>query len=67
MTSTGIALGYAEAGGGDATPIVFLHGVGSDKSVWRRQLDHFKAERCAIAFCPSAIIASKAASNCARL
>ena len=50
MTSTGIALGYEEAGGGDATPIVFLHGVGSDKSVWRLQLDHFKAGRRAMAF-----------------
>jgi len=32
------------------TPIVFLHGVGSDKSVWRPQLDHFAASRHAIAF-----------------
>ena len=31
-------------------PIVFLHGVGSDKSVWRPQLDHFGQERRAIAF-----------------
>lgn len=31
-------------------PIVFLHGVGSDKSVWRRQLDHFGRSRHAIAF-----------------
>ena len=31
-------------------PIVFLHGVGSDKSVWRPQLDHFGDERRAIAF-----------------
>ena len=22
-------------------PILFLHGVGSDKSVWRGQLEHF--------------------------
>ncbi len=31
-------------------PIVFLHGVGSDKSVWRPQLEHFSAGRRAIAF-----------------
>ncbi len=39
----------ATSGGGDATPIVFLHGVGSDKSVWQPQLDHFGAQRRAIA------------------
>ena len=49
-TNAGIAIGYAEAGGGERTPIAFLHGVGSDKSVWRPQLDHFAAERRAIAF-----------------
>jgi 3-oxoadipate enol-lactonase len=49
-TPTGLALGYDEAGDGAATPIVFLHGVGSDKSVWRPQLDHFGPERRAIAF-----------------
>jgi 3-oxoadipate enol-lactonase len=32
------------------TPIVFLHGVGSDKSVWRPQLDHFGRSRHAVAF-----------------
>ena len=49
-TSTGHELGYAEKGSGAATPIIFLHGVGSDKSVWRPQLDHFAATRRAIAF-----------------
>ena len=49
-TATGISLGYEEAGEGDATPIVFLHGVGSDKSVWRPQLDYFAGERRAVAF-----------------
>lgn len=43
-------IGVAEQGGGDALPIVFLHGVGSDKSVWRPQLDYFGATRRAIAF-----------------
>jgi 3-oxoadipate enol-lactonase len=48
--SQGHAIGYDEAGDGGATPIVFLHGVGSDKSVWRPQMDHFGRERRAIAF-----------------
>ena len=43
-------IGVAEAGGGELTPIVFLHGVGSDKSVWKPQLDFFGATRRAIAF-----------------
>src|SRR3954464_14235190 len=43
-------VGFAEAGGGGAVPIVFLHGVGFDKSVWRPQLDHFGEARRAIAF-----------------
>jgi len=42
-------MGVSEAGGGDALPIIFLHGVGSDKSVWRPQLDHYGANRRAIA------------------
>jgi 3-oxoadipate enol-lactonase len=50
QTSGEFAIGYAEAGGGDKTPIVFLHGVGSDKSVWRPQLAHFGQERRTIAF-----------------
>jgi len=49
-TSHGRAIGYEEAGGGERTPIVFLHGVGSDKSVWRPQLDYFGAERRTLAF-----------------
>ena len=48
--SNGTSLGYLEAGTGDATPIVFLHGVGSDKSVWHPQLEHFGKTRRAIAF-----------------
>lgn len=42
-------IGFEEQGDGDAPPIVFLHGVGSDKSVWRRQLGHFGASRRAVA------------------
>ena len=49
-TDLGYAIGYQKAGSGDATPIVFLHGVGSDKSVWRPQLDHFGKTRRALAF-----------------
>ena len=49
-TSFGYRIGYVEAGGGDATPIVFLHGVGSDKSVWHPQLDHFGGQRRTMAF-----------------
>jgi len=43
-------IGYDEAGGGHLTPIVFLHGVASDKSVWHSQLDHFGRTRRAVAF-----------------
>jgi 3-oxoadipate enol-lactonase len=50
ITSNGYRIGYVEAGSGEATPIVFLHGVGSDKSVWHPQLDHFGRSRRAIAF-----------------
>ena len=50
ITNNGYEIGYIEAGGGSATPIVFLHGVGSDKSVWHPQLDHFSRERRLIAF-----------------
>ena len=49
ITSNGYDIGYEEAGEG-ATPIVFLHGVGSDKSVWRPQLAHFGRDRRTIAF-----------------
>jgi len=49
-TRRGNVIGYEEAGSGDATPIVFLHGVGSDKTVWHPQLDHFGKSRRAIAF-----------------
>jgi 3-oxoadipate enol-lactonase len=49
-TSGGRMIGYTEAGNSDATPIFFLHGVGSDKSVWRPQLAHFGRSRRAVAF-----------------
>jgi 3-oxoadipate enol-lactonase len=50
ITNNGYQIGYAEAGLGESTPIVFLHGVGSDKSVWRPQLRHFGETRRAVAF-----------------
>ena len=50
ITNNGYEIGFEETGDGDATPIVFLHGVGSDKSVWRPQLEHLGRERRAIAF-----------------
>lgn len=42
-------LGFEEQGSG-GTPLVFLHGVGSDKSIWAPQLAHFGRSRRAIAF-----------------
>lgn len=42
-------IGVAERGSGDRA-IVFLHGVGSDKSVWSPQLDHFGASLRSVAF-----------------
>jgi 3-oxoadipate enol-lactonase len=50
ITSNGYDIGYEEAGGGERTPIAFLHGVGSDKSVWRPQLAFFGQSRRAVAF-----------------
>ncbi|MEO5808562.1 MAG: alpha/beta fold hydrolase [Sphingomicrobium sp.] len=46
------AIGYFERGSktNRRLPIIFLHGVGSDKSVWIRQLDHFGPDRRAVAF-----------------
>jgi 3-oxoadipate enol-lactonase len=41
-------IGVVEQGDG-GTPIVFLHGVGSDKSVWAPQLAHFGPSRRAVA------------------
>jgi 3-oxoadipate enol-lactonase len=43
-------IGSVETGSGDETPIIFLHGVGSDKSVWRPQLEHFGKSRRTLAF-----------------
>lgn len=44
----GGAIGVAEAGSG-GVPLVLLHGVGSDKSVWAPQLAHFGQQRRTIA------------------
>ena len=53
MTSIETSLGKvgtAETGGSDLTPLVFLHGVGSNKSVWGPQLEHFGRSRWTLAF-----------------
>ena len=42
-------IGVLEQGSGD-TSIVFLHGVGSDKSVWAPQLEYFGRTRRSVAF-----------------
>lgn len=43
-------IGFDETGSGEGLPILFLHGVGSDKSVWAPQLAHFGMSRRAVAF-----------------
>ena len=50
ITKGRAAIGVDEAGTGDAVPIIFLHGVGSNKSVWAPQLAHFGQSRRAVAF-----------------
>lgn len=50
ITNNRYEIGYEEAGDGEAAPIIFLHGVGSDKSAWRPQLAHFGKSRRAVAF-----------------
>lgn len=42
-------VGLTMTGDSPATPILFLHGVGSDKSVWHPQLAHFGSMRRAVA------------------
>ena len=48
--ANGQTIGLIETGASERAPLVFLHGVGSDKSVWARQVAHFSASRRAIAF-----------------
>ena len=45
-----MGIGFDERSGGTRAPLVLLHGVGSDRSVWHLQLDHFAPERRTIAF-----------------
>lgn len=42
-------IGVVERGGGEALPLVFLHGVGSDKSAWAPQLEAFGDQRRTVA------------------
>ena len=44
------AVGVADAGDGERLPIIFLHGVGSDKGVWSPQIAHFGRARRSLAF-----------------
>jgi 3-oxoadipate enol-lactonase len=50
ILASGDAIGVEKAGSGDALPIIFLHGVGSDKSVWAPQIEHFASTRRVVAF-----------------
>jgi 3-oxoadipate enol-lactonase len=50
MTNNGYAIGYVQAGNGPEVPLVLLHGIGSDKSVWHPQLDYFGGRRPTVAF-----------------
>jgi 3-oxoadipate enol-lactonase len=43
-------IGFTRSGDGATTPLIFLHGVGSDKSVWHPQLAHFGRSRPCFAF-----------------
>jgi 3-oxoadipate enol-lactonase len=49
-TTPGGRFSYAEAGRADATPIVFLHGIGGAARGWARQLEHFAHNWRAIAW-----------------
>ena len=49
VATTAGPIGFEERGAG-GLPILFLHGVGSDKSVWRPQVEHFGRDRRSIAF-----------------
>ena len=50
ITEFGLIGRMEEGSENDQTPIVFLHGVGSDKAVWKPQLKHFGRTRRAVAF-----------------
>lgn len=43
-------IGFDTAGDGESLPLVFLHGVGSDKSVWEFQLKESSKKRRVVAF-----------------
>ncbi|MEO7241042.1 MAG: alpha/beta fold hydrolase [Sphingomicrobium sp.] len=50
LTKLGYAVGVAGDDGGSDTPVVFLHGVGSNRGVWHPQIDHFRGRRPCFAF-----------------
>ena len=43
-------LRVSDGGQGNALPVVFVHGLGSNWMVWREQLDHFRKTRRAVAY-----------------
>jgi pimeloyl-ACP methyl ester carboxylesterase len=43
-------LRISDGGQGNALPVVFVHGLGSNRMVWREQLDHFRKTRRAVAY-----------------
>ncbi|MCY7279982.1 MAG: alpha/beta hydrolase [Sphingomonas bacterium] len=49
ITTTRGLIDVVEAGGGERTPIMFLHGVGSDHHVWAPQIEYFGSQRRAVA------------------
>ena len=49
ITTNRGSIDVVEQGGGPRTPILFLHGVGSDNRVWAPQLHHFGQSRRVIA------------------
>ncbi len=50
QTASGRAIGVLDIGRAPGVPMIFLHGVGSDKSVWAPQLEHFGRTWRAVAF-----------------
>ena len=64
-TNRGV-IDVADMGSGDSAPILFLHGVGSDRTVWEPQLAHFSVRRRAIALSYPGYPGSAFAENATR-
>ena len=52
-----------DGGGGDAVPVLFIHGNGGNTTQWRAQLDHLRPSRRAVAFDLRGMGQSDAAAN----